>query len=144
MYKYINYIYIYRGRGGGGARSVFPFLPHQPSGIRFYLHPHPHPYPRTLPPIPAPNRVGPRRAPSSRVILSSLVKLAFFTVSLENHNFLQTTSNIHIIYRWKEFFATSIDSRSLPQNKVPIGSDQLSKFCYFVRKSVPTIRALLS
>ena len=35
-----------------------------------------------------------------------------------------------------------MDSRLLPQNKVLVSSDQLSKFCYFAWKSVPTIRAL--
>ena len=54
MYKYI---YIYQGRGGGGARSVFPSLSRQPSGIKFYLHP------QTLPPHPRPKQRGSPRSP---------------------------------------------------------------------------------
>ena len=41
-------------------------------------------------------------------------------------------------------FITSIDSRPLPQNKAPFGYDLLAKFRHFTRKSVPTIRSLLS
>ena len=41
------------------------------------------------------------------------------------------------------FFATSMDLRLLHQNKISVGSDQLSKFHYFAQKSVPTIRQLL-
>ena len=35
-----------------------------------------------------------------------------------------------------------MNSRLLPQNKASFGSDQLAKFCRFVWKRVPTIRAL--
>ena len=55
------------------------------------------------------------------------------------------TSNIgKIIYYWKAFFVTSMNSGSLPQNKVLFGSDPLAKFPVFVQKCVPTICALSS
>ena len=73
------------------------------------------------------------------------VKLTFSIVYLENYKFLQTTPNIDILYTvGKNFFSKSMDSRSLPQNKAPFGLNQLSKFCYFARKSLPTIWTLSS
>ena len=48
-----------------------------------------------------------------------------------------------IIFRWKGFFITSMNSGSLPQNKTPFGSDLLVKFL-IARKCVPTIQILLS
>ena len=50
----------------------------------------------------------------------------------------------HIIYRWKAFFATSINSRSLPQNKAMFDSDPLTKFVFSTRESVSMIWALSS
>ena len=40
----------------------------------------------------------------------------------------------HIIYRWKWILATIKNSRSLPQNNAPFGSDPLTKFVVSVRK----------
>ena len=72
------------------------------------------------------------------------VKLLFFIVSLKKRDFLTNgTKYKHIIYHWKAFLATSMDSRVLPQNKALVGSDQLSKFHHFARKSMSTIQALL-
>ena len=71
------------------------------------------------------------------------VKLAFFTVSLEKCEFLWRPPNIGILYTVGKFFATSMDSRSLPQNKTLFDSDQLSKFHQFVRKCVTSIQAPL-
>ena len=51
---------------------------------------------------------------------------------------------MYIIYRWKVFFVMNMNSRSLPQNKAPIGSDPLAKSVVFVQKSVSTIWTLLS
>ena len=65
-----------------------------------------------------------------------------FTDYLKKRDFFTNDSkHRHIIYYWKLFFTTSMDSRSLPQNKVSFRSDQLSKFCQFVQKSVPMIWA---
>ena len=50
----------------------------------------------------------------------------------------------HIIYRLKVFLILSMDSRSLPQNKAPFASDQMTKFCRFAHKTVLTIQALSS
>ena len=47
----------------------------------------------------------------------------------------------HIIYCWKEFFGTIMNLRSLSQNKVLFGLDQLAKFVAYVQKSVSTIRS---
>ena len=55
--------------------------------------------------------------------------LHFFIVSLKKRDFLQMAPNIVNIYRWKVFFTTSTDSRSLPQNKVPFGLDQGLNLC---------------
>ena len=68
-----------------------------------------------------------------------------FTDCLEKCDFFVNESKYrHIIYYWKSFFTTSIDSRSLPQNRAPFGSNQLSKFCYFAWKYASLIRALSS
>ena len=73
------------------------------------------------------------------------VKLAFLTVSLEKRDFFaNSTKHRHIIYRWKEFFVTSMNSRSLPQNKTLFGLDQLAKCVASAQKSMPTIQALSS
>ena len=45
------------------------------------------------------------------------------------------TSNIDILYIVGKNFHHEIDSRSLPQNKALVGSDQLSKFCHFAQKA---------
>ena len=50
----------------------------------------------------------------------------------------------HIINRWKSFFSTSMNSRSLPQNEALFGSDSLAKFATFVQKSMSMIWALSS
>ena len=42
--------------------------------------------------------------------------------------FTNDTKHKQIIYRWKVFFITSLNSRSLPQNKALFGSDLLVKF----------------
>ena len=70
-----------------------------------------------------------------------------FVDCLEKHDFLQTTSNVgcrHVIYCWIVFFTTSINLRSLPQNKTPFGSDSLTKFVIFAQKNVLTIRVFSS
>ena len=64
---------------------------------------------------------------------------------LEKHDFLQMTSNMSMYIPLKSiFFSTSMNSRSLPQNKTLFGSDPLAKFVVFVQKYVPTIWALSS
>ena len=66
-----------------------------------------------------------------------------FIDRLEKRNFLQTTSNINILYTiGKKKNSTSMNSRSLSQNKAPFGSDPLAKFAIFARKNAPTIRVL--
>ena len=73
------------------------------------------------------------------------LKLVISTVCLKKCDFLQTTLNIDILYTvGKYLFGMSKDSRSLPQNKALVGSDQLSKFCQFAHKSIPMIQALSS
>ena len=47
----------------------------------------------------------------------------------------------HIIYHWKIFFSTSMNSRLLPQNKAPFRLDQLVKCVVTTWKNVSTIRA---
>ena len=66
------------------------------------------------------------------------------------HNFFQKMllfvndfKNRRIIYCWKAFFTTNMNSRSFPKNKALFGSNQLIKFP-FVGKCVPIIRSLLS
>ena len=58
------------------------------------------------------------------------LKLTISRVCLEKCNFLQTKPNIGniYIYQIKEFFAMSMDSESLPQNKASFGLDQGLKF----------------
>ena len=63
------------------------------------------------------------------------------TVSKDMIFFANNFKHRHIIYHWKEVFITSMDSRSLPQNKTSFGSDQLTKFIIFARKKVSTIQA---
>ena len=73
------------------------------------------------------------------------IKLTISIVFLEKCDFFANDSkHRQIIYHWKLFFATSLYSGSLPQNKALLGSDQLSKFCHFARKHVPLIRAFSS
>ena len=73
------------------------------------------------------------------------IKLTFFIVFLEKCDFFfaNDSKHRHIIYPWISFFSMSLDSRSLPQNKVLFGSGQLSKI-HFAQKSVPMIRPFLS
>ena len=61
------------------------------------------------------------------------------TVSKNVTFFTKDFKHRYIIYHWKVFFSMSMESRSLLQNKAPVGSDQLSKFRYFAEKSVSTI-----
>ena len=49
-----------------------------------------------------------------------------------------------IVYYWKAFLVTSVNSGSLPQNKALFSSYPLTKFSVFARKYMPTIWALLS
>ena len=72
------------------------------------------------------------------------IKLAIYRLSWIMWLFENNSKYRHIIYCWKSFFATSMDSRSFPQNKAPFGWNQLSKFCHFAQKSVLTIRILSS
>ena len=66
-----------------------------------------------------------------------------FINCLKKYDFFANDSkHRHSIYRWNSFFVTSIDSRLLPQNKVPFGLDLLAKFCHFARKNISMIRAL--
>ena len=66
------------------------------------------------------------------------VKLALLTVSFEKCDFLQ----IDIVYTiGKNFFATSKNSRSLPQNEAPFGLDSLAKFDVFAQKYMRAIHA---
>ena len=58
--------------------------------------------------------------------------------------FANKSKHKHIIYHWKLFSTTINNVRSLPQNMASFGSDQLSKFCQFVRKYVPPIWVLSS
>ena len=68
-----------------------------------------------------------------------------FTDCFEKDEFFANNSkHRHIIYRWKLFITTSMNSRSLPQNNASFGLDQLSKLCHFARKSVPMIQLLSS
>ena len=53
--------------------------------------------------------------------------------------FVNYSKHGHIIYYWKLFFVTSMDLRSLPQNKPPFVGDQLIKFCHFSWESVLAI-----
>ena len=63
-----------------------------------------------------------------------------FTNCLEKYNFFANDfKHRHIIYYWKVFFTTSMNSTSLPQNEAPFGSDSLAKFVAFARKSTSTI-----
>ena len=65
-----------------------------------------------------------------------------FIDCLKKCEFLQTTSNIDILYTFrKEFFTVIIDLRLLAQNKTPFGSNQLANFW---QKCMSTIQALLS
>ena len=72
------------------------------------------------------------------------IKMAIYRLSQKTWLFANEPKHRHIIYRWKLFFATSIDFRSLPQNKALFDSDLLAKFHHFTRKSVPMIQALSS
>ena len=64
---------------------------------------------------------------------------------LEKYYFFANDSkHRHIIYSWKSFFTTSMNSRSLPQNETLFDSDPLAKFVAFAWKSVLTIQALSS
>ena len=66
----------------------------------------------------------------------------YFSNYLEKRDFFTNESkHRHIIYHWKSFFVTINNAILLTQNKVSFGSDQISKFCQFVRKCVPSIWA---
>ena len=54
---------------------------------------------------------------------------------------LQTVSKNVTFAKELKYFSTSMNSRSLPQNKALFDSDQLVKFVIFAQKNVPTIRA---
>ena len=69
------------------------------------------------------------------------VKFIFLTIS-KTCFFTNDTKHRHIIYRWKVFFATIKNLKSLTQNKAPFDSIQLSKSCHFAWKSVQIIWAL--
>ena len=72
------------------------------------------------------------------------LKLTIYNLSRKMWFLANEFKHKHIIYHWKSFFATNIDSRSLSKNKALFGLCLLSKFCHFARKSVPIIRTLLS
>ena len=59
------------------------------------------------------------------------VELAVLTIILKKLYFLQTTSNIDILYIIGTFLSTIKNLRSLPQNKAPFSSDQLERFHCF-------------
>ena len=62
---------------------------------------------------------------------------------LEKRDFLQKTLNIGKLYTdGKTIFFTSMNYKSLPQNKAPFNSDSLAKFSIFTRTYVPMIQAL--
>ena len=58
--------------------------------------------------------------------------------------FVNDSKHRHIIDRWKAFFATIKNSRSVSQNNAPFGSNQLSKFCHFSWKCVLSIQVFSS
>ena len=61
----------------------------------------------------------------------------FLTVSLEKRDFFcKQHPNMDIFYAIEKYFHHDKNSRSLPQNKTPVGSDQLAKFCCFAQKYV--------
>ena len=70
--------------------------------------------------------------------------MVIYRLSRKNMTFAHDSKYRHIIYRWKSFSTTSMDSRSLPENKATFGFDLFTKFCYFAWKSVPMIWALSS
>ena len=72
------------------------------------------------------------------------VELAVFTIILKKLFFLQTTSNIDILYIIGAFLSTIKNLRSLPQNKASFSSNQLEKFHRFAWKNVLMIRVLSS
>ena len=73
------------------------------------------------------------------------VLIVNFIDCLEKCDFFANESKFKkIIYCWKIFFFTSMNSRSLPQNMALFGSDQLVKFTVFVLKCMPMIWALSS
>ena len=57
-------------------------------------------------------------------LIDCLKKHDFFVIDFKHRK---------IIYRWKVFFITSMNSRSLPQNKALFGSDQLTIFLFYTK-----------
>ena len=62
------------------------------------------------------------------------INLIIYRIYRKTWLFANYSKYKHIIYCWKLFFNTSMDSRSLPQNKILFGSNQLARFCHFAQK----------
>ena len=67
----------------------------------------------------------------------------FYNLSQKMWHFANDFKHRQIIYRWKAFFVTRINSESLSQNKVLFGSYLLANFL-FAQKCVSMIRTLSS